>query len=312
MKKALLVGVNYTSTPAISLRGCIDDIVNIHGVLVDSFDYSESNIIKLRDDTKKASLLPTRANILKNLSDLVSQSANLSEIWFHYSGHGSQVKAIDKSEIDNLDEVIVPVDYQKNGFITDNEIYNIIKNSKCKTILIFDSCHSGSMCDLQWSFLYKNGSILKSLNTNKIISNPNIFCFSGCKDAQTSADAYNNESQESVGAFTDAFIYSLRANHMSVDILKLYTDTCTYIKSGGFTQTPLFSCSYVSPSYVFSRTNSTEISMNQAPVILSSINVELISDDPLPIKNTVKVKEITVVVDVPASRRACSSPNNLC
>jgi predicted RNA-binding protein with RPS1 domain len=51
-KKALLVGLNYTSTPQIQLRGCINDVVHISEVLMDGFDYDRSNIIQLRDDIK--------------------------------------------------------------------------------------------------------------------------------------------------------------------------------------------------------------------------------------------------------------------
>ena len=294
-KKALLVGVNYTSIPQVALRGCITDIVNISGVLQDSYNYTKNNITILRDDINNASKMPTRNNILTNLSNLVSQSATLSEIWFHYSGHGSQIKAgANSTEIDKLEEVIVPIDYQKSGFIIDDEIFNIIKNVKCKMILIFDCCHSGSMCDLQWSFLYTGGSIMKSLNTNKSIANPNIYCFSGCKDSQTGADAYSIEQAQNVGAFTDAFIQCLRNNQMNVDILKLYSDICLYIKSEGFTQTPLFSTSSVSPSYTFSLANAKNIVQNDVPVIATTINVELIKEIPTKPISTVVKKEINI------------------
>ena len=274
-KKALLVGINYTNIPyQQQLHGCIDDIVNMSELLVDSFDYDINNIIMLRDDD--ATSMPTRINILSHLSNLVKQSANLSEIWFHYSGHGSQINAVTNGKYNNLNEVILPVDYQTNGFIIDDEIYNIIKNVKCNMILVFDSCHSGSMCELQWSFLYSENTIIKSINNNKSIANPNIFCFSSCKDSQTCADAYNNVKTQNVGIFTDSLIYCLRTNHKNVDVgvfcadsrneseqnhhsiqgfakqnlccnLKLYNDICVYISSNGFTQTPLLSCSTDSP-----------------------------------------------------------------
>ena len=254
-KKALLVGINYTSIPQIRLRGCINDIVNMSEVLMDSFDYDRSNIIKLRDDTKDPRFLPTKANILNNLTNLVNESSKLSEIWFHYSGHGSKVRTINSTEIDGIDEVIVPIDYRKAGLIIDNDIFNIIKNSKCPTILLFDSCHSGSVCDLQYSFDFTENTFKRSIVENKIISNPNIFCFSGCKDHQTSADSYNPDQQLGVGAFTDAFIYSLRENHYNVDIMKLYSDTCNYVKSSGYSQIPNLSCSTSEPIYTFVRTN---------------------------------------------------------
>lgn len=278
-KKALLVGVNYTSIPEVKLAGCIDDIVNISEVLQDSYDYDIKDITMLRDDIKKPSTMPTRSNILTNLSNLVKQSANLSEIWFHYSGHGSQIAAGPNSdELDKLDEVLVPIDFQKSGFIIDNEIFNIIKNVKCKMILVFDCCHSGSICDLQWSFVYTNNSLMKSLNSNKSITNPNIFCFSGCKDSQTGVDAYSIEQAQSVGAFTDAFIHCLRANRMNVDVLKLYTDICVYIKSEGFTQTPILSCSAVTPNYIFVKTNSNPVSKNTLPILTNTMTVDNIPD----------------------------------
>lgn len=251
VKKALLVGINYTNVQQRQLHGCIDDIVNISEILIDSFNYDINNITLLRDDNVTS--MPTRINILTHLSNLVKQSANLSEIWFHYSGHGSQINAVTNGKYNNLNEVILPVDYQTNGYIIDDEIYNIIKNVKCKIFLVFDSCHSGSMCELQWSFLYSGSSIIKSTNNNKSIANPNIFCFSSCKDSQTCADVYNNVKTQNVGVFTDSLIHCLRTNHMNVDVLKLYNDICVYIASNGFTQTPLLSCSSDSPG-IFTRT----------------------------------------------------------
>jgi hypothetical protein len=253
-KKALLVGINYSSIPQIKLNGCISDIINMSNTLQDAFDYASSDIIMLRDDYTNPNISPTRANILNSLTNLVSQSANLSEIWFHYSGHGSQVNDLNGDEVDKLDEIIVPLDYSRNGFITDDEIFNIIKNSKCKTVLLFDSCHSGSICDLQYSFDYTNGKIVGSTNTNKsITTNPNIICFSGCKDAQTSADVYVQTEARSVGAFTASFLLALRKNRMNVDLIKLHTDICNILISSGLTQRPVLSSSSSLPTYTFQR-----------------------------------------------------------
>lgn len=270
-KKAVLVGINYSSIAGITLRGCINDVVNMSHTLTDAFDYDMNNITILRDDIQNANLSPTRNNILSQLVNLVNQSANLSEIWFHYSGHGSQIRDTNSDEVDRLDEVIVPLDYKNNGFIMDDEIFNIIKNSKCRTIMLFDSCYSGSICDLKWMFEYNNGtkSITKSINSGKQAVNPNIFVFSGSKDTQTSADAYSIDAQQSVGAFTDTFLYCLRKNRVNVDIMKLYNDICVTIKSKGFTQTPILSCSSEIPSFAFSRTT-TSLTVNTKTIISSS------------------------------------------
>jgi hypothetical protein len=259
-KKALLVGCNYSTDSVNKLKGCINDVVHMSQTLVDAFDYDLSNICILRDDSSIASSMPTKSNIIATLTGLISQSANLDELWFHYSGHGSQVKDTDGDETDGLDEVIVPTDFRSAGFITDDDIYGIIQKSKCKTILLFDSCHSGSICDLQWSYQVSGQTVTKTQTTNKAISaNPNIFCFSGCKDAQTSADAYDPVQVQSVGAFTYAFLYALRLNHMNVDIYKLYADLCNVLKTGGFTQIPVFSASSPTAAYTFLRTSYRDI-----------------------------------------------------
>lgn len=252
-KKALLIGINYIKDASARLNGCINDVNNMSDVLVDAYGYSLTDIIKLRDDSSNPAQFPTRVNILRNLQSLIASSANYSELWIHYSGHGSQMRDTNGDEADGLDEVIVPVDFRTAGFISDDEIFAIIQNTKCKTMLVFDSCHSGTICDLQWQFDWQSGKIQKSLNGNKKISNMNVVCFSGCRDPQTSADAYDNDSKMGVGAFTYSMIACLRARDHNVDILTLYQDICKYINGCGFTQTPNLSSSAVVPTYKFVR-----------------------------------------------------------
>ena len=60
MKRALLVGINYIGTPY-RLNGCINDVVNVESFLK-TLGYTE--FIKYTDDTRDASKLPTRNNIL--------------------------------------------------------------------------------------------------------------------------------------------------------------------------------------------------------------------------------------------------------
>jgi hypothetical protein len=249
-KKAVLVGINYFNTQA-QLFGCINDIVNIKNVLVQQYGYTDANIVSLRDDATTASQLPTRNNILTHLNQLIRDSAGCSEIWFHYSGHGAQIRDTNGDEQDGLDEIIVPSDYMSGGLITDDEIFNIVRNAKCKTMLIFDCCHSGSVCDMQWQFEYVNGSFLKRLNSSKKIDNPNVISISGCRDPQTSADVYDNESKQGVGAYTNTMIRCLKNNNYNGTILKIYADICVMISQAGFTQRPVLSCSSVVPVYKF-------------------------------------------------------------
>lgn len=276
MKKALLIGINYYSTPEVKLSGCVDDVYNIRGLLIDAYDYDITNIITLRDDELRAQYLPTRDNIINNLKSLVSQSANLEELWIHYSGHGSQIQDTNGDEKSGLDSFLVPCDYQQRGFIIDDELLNIIKNIKCRAILAFDSCHSGTMCDLPWSFEYKNSNgYIKTKNNNVVIQNPNIYMFSGCKDNQTSDDAYNNEGQEYAGAFTNALINAMRMNRHNVNCMILYRDICEYLKANRFEQIPIFSSSNPSPNYKFVRATQTNNSNILSKQIATNANLSI-------------------------------------
>jgi hypothetical protein len=251
-KKALLIGINYVNDPNARLQGCIEDITNISDLFTKNYDYKKENVIQLRDDSSDITQQPTRNNILKEMNKIIEQTANLTEIWIHYSGHGSQLRDKDRDEMDGLDEVVVPVDYTTAGFITDDEIFNIVKNTKCKTMLLFDSCHSATICDLQWSFEYNyKGGFIKTQNNNKKINNPLVFSISGCKDFQTSADSYNVSKKKYVGAFTNSFITCLEKNNYNVNIIKLYADVCNYLQSTGFNQKSILSCSSMMPTFIF-------------------------------------------------------------
>ena len=250
-KKALLIGINYANLSC-KLQGCINDIVNMRAMLIDAYGYSPANIMMLRDDDPRN--LPTSANIIASLNQLASQSANVSEIVIHYSGHGSQVKDIDGDESSGMDSVVVPCDYPTAGFITDDMLFSIIQKIKCRTLLFFDSCNSGSVCDLQYSLQYTNGAFVRETSSRKTIpNNPNIVMISGCKDSQTSADAYDYSKAQSAGAFTATMLECLRNGQHNIDLFRLYNDICYCLRMWGFTQTPVLSFSTYTPQYVFSR-----------------------------------------------------------
>lgn len=242
MKIALLIGINYTSVPSCTLQGCINDVIDMSQILVSQYGYDSSNITMLRDDIP--SKMPTRTAIITALNNIVTASkSNLcTEVWIHYSGHGSQVRNLTRDETTGLDSVIVPVDYQTAGFIIDDFIFQFISQITCPTVIVMDSCHSGTVCDLEWSFEYQYGSLFRRTHNNqKVVKNPNIIMFSGCKDTGTSADFYDTDDQKSEGAFTDAFLRALRNNKYKAPAWVIHKDICTRLKEGGFTQIPIFS-----------------------------------------------------------------------
>jgi hypothetical protein len=259
MKKALLIGINYINSPDISLEGCFDDVLNMRNVLIDAYDYRSTDIITLRDDDTDPAKLPTKKNIVSMFEYLAESSSDLEELWIHYSGHGTQIKNtknnfIRDDNVSKTDDVLVPMDYDDNGFISDMDLLAMIQKIQCRAIFIFDCCHSGTICDLPWSFQYQSPtSCLVKKSSVSIMSNNNIYVFSSSKDNQTSADTYNAIDREMAGAFTTSFIACLRNSHHNIPLLNLYRDVCIDLAQRGFKQTPIFSSSNPSPSYVIAK-----------------------------------------------------------
>lgn len=256
-KQALLIGINYINMPEYRLSGCIDDICNMRNMLIDAYGYNKSNIIMLRDDSENSRLMPTYENIMRELNDIASSDND--EIWIQYSGHGTQFQNVtDKLLMDN---VIVPIDYYNTNYIFDYDIYKILLKIRCRAILLFDCCHSGSVGNLPWTFMMEdnkknsenNGNIITINSNNTTMPNLNIYLLSSCKDNQTSIDGYNREMSQDVGAFSNAFNECLRDSHHQIDIMTLYKNICNNLIANGYSQRPVLSSSTNIPKYVFSR-----------------------------------------------------------
>jgi len=261
VKYALLIGSNYASIPSAQLSGCINDIVNMRNMLIDSYGYKDANITMLRDDDRTR--LSTKANILAQITNHIAKAGAADTLWIHYSGHGTQIRATDSYEPDGRDECIVPCDFNTKGIIDDNTLFNLIRNAKCQLILCFDSCHNGTACDLQYSINYNKGALGVTVNNPKRITNSNIIMFSGSRDAQTSSDAYNTFSRQGGGAFTITLIEALRGYDHNVDLLTLYKSICANLNKLGFTQIPVLSSSIATPSYQFTRANANGSSLDK-------------------------------------------------
>ena len=154
---ACIIGINYNNTNG-QLNGCINDADKIKKFLIDKLDYND--IYYLTDDSETK---PTYDNILKTLDELLDKiiQNKITDVWFSYSGHGSYIRdynndeQINSADLTGKDEAIVPLDYMKKGFITDDILYNRFIKKLPKYVTMFsliDACHSGSMLDLPYLF----------------------------------------------------------------------------------------------------------------------------------------------------------------
>ncbi len=251
MKKALLIGIDYHNNSKLKLFGCINDINLMSGMLMDGFDYKKENITMIRDDTGKTNLLPNKQNILRELNSIVEE--DLEEIWIHYSGHGTYRRDDDGDEVDNNDEVIIPIDYKSKGIISDDVMMSILKKSKSRTIITFDCCNSASLFDLPWRFEYNNDKFNKFVENKYNLTNKNIIMFSACRDYQLAVDGFDYERRMSVGGMTPALIDTLRHNRYNVAVFKLFKDMCEYQKIKNREQITTLSSSSEFPDIKFTR-----------------------------------------------------------
>jgi len=232
-KKALLVGINYTGTSS-ALNGCINDVYSIKRYLLKN-GYSEQNIKILTDETPAK---PTRVNILTCLLELVISDAKT--LFFHYSGHGSQIDDQDGDEEDGKDECLCPIDYSSAGMILDDEIRGVLQclNKGKKMFMVLDCCHSGSGSDLCYNLYERGGKYCIIKNRKQSKTRGEIVMISGCKDSGVSSDAYIGGKYE--GALTNSFLYVVEKHeHLSYE--ELVKKVRSKLKEGRYSQIPCLS-----------------------------------------------------------------------
>ena len=250
-KKALLIGCNYTNDSTHRLQGCIYDVYEMKKVLESVFEYTESDIIMVSDSNND--IQPTYSNILENLKKLVeiSGTEDLEEIYIHYSGHGIQVRdrirVRDRDEPDGKDEGIVPIDFQTNGIITDDILYNNFfskVDSKCRVVCVFDSCNSGSISDLNYSWLSDGKKIYKTQLSNRQPIEKKIFVLSGCVDDKYSYETVDPETSHLCGALSLELRNVLKENNWILSIDLLIISLTQKLKKTSNIQTPVLTTGF--------------------------------------------------------------------
>merc|ERR1719353_157106 len=125
-------------------------------------------------------------------------------LFFHFSGHGAQEEDPHGYEEDGMNETILPVDFQRTGMISDDEIAEKLVHrlpEGVRLTALMDSCHSGSGLDLPFVCRPEDRRGTWREETNPFHSAGDVQLFSGCADDQTSADVCDPYSQPG-GAMT--------------------------------------------------------------------------------------------------------------
>jgi len=268
-KKALLVGINYIGSRN-ELQGCINDVQNQYEVITENLGFPRDRIMLLSDD-QDPSRHPTKSLILGGIKWLLEGAMAGDLLFFHYSGHGSQVPDRSGDEPDGKDECFVPLDFKSHhgpdGMITDDVLKQFFFDrvpQGVHVVCIFDCCHSGSMSDLacirssshdrQVPRCIEPSEEMKAEidqiaakraaeGTSRATkfgwdgAQDKFICtFSGCQDNQTSADVYVDGMHQ--GAFTWGFLKALNKTGFDATFEELHCATKKNLRRKRYDQIP--------------------------------------------------------------------------
>jgi hypothetical protein len=232
-KKALLFGLNYVSHDQGRLRGCVNDVQGMSNFLK-----SKGYVVELyHDEDMELISGTTYEGMVRAIQRLAIDTwrQNIESVVIHYSGHGSYVRDTNGDEKDGFDECLCPIDYNTCGVITDDFFYELISsfNPKTRITVILDCCHSGTALDLPYCYKTSSDYVVEQ---NKLKAH--VTMISGCRDDQTSSDAYLGDKFS--GALTN-YLLSILNKNPNISPAMLLDNLHTCLSVAGFTQLPMIS-----------------------------------------------------------------------
>lgn len=261
-KKALLVGINkYSDGP---LNGCVNDVIRINQVITRHFGFTDNKQKRMLVDESA-----TTDNILERLNWLVEDAQAGDVLFFHYSGHGSQMVDTDydlDDEPDGLDEIICPIDLNwRDKVVIDDDFAKIFAGvpDDVNLTVALDCCHSGQgLRDmsvgpnrarvLPTPIDILNRGFDKALEPKSrgiyvdrsihTVEDQKGVLLSGCQSDQTSADAWIQTEKKYMGAFTHYFTEVLKKNNWDLTYENLVIETNKLLVRHGYDQRPELNC----------------------------------------------------------------------
>ena len=261
-KRALLVGINRYQMAGADLRGCVNDVKDLNAVLVEFYGFKKGDITVLTDGaaTKKAMQAGIKA--------LVRDSKKGDVALLHYSGHGSHVPDDNKDEADGRDEILCPTDLDWDDPLRDDWLRSTFDGLRAGVgfTVIMDCCHSGTNtravlppdAPVKERYL-PSPSTLKAVEsgrsaprtvTSELRGSPRTarkardivnadlpeVLITGCRDTQTSADAFINGRFN--GALTFALVEAIRKQRGRLTYKELHDRAAAVLKTRKFEQVP--------------------------------------------------------------------------
>lgn len=262
-RRALCVGINvFKNYPGSTLNGCVNDANQMVGVLKQYLNFTQTDIKVLTDAQA------TKQAIMAELTAMVNgaKSGKYSYLVFSLSSHGTQVPDRNGDETDHYDEAFCPHDlaaaagqWDPNHVIIDDELHDLFAQVPDNVLVevYLDTCHSGTglkgvdlMPDRRPRYIAPPSIeacakvmplMARGLRRRAIErAAKNVILWAGCRDNQTSADAYIGGSYH--GAFTYFWVKETVASNNGISRTELLKRLNADLKAGHYTQVAQLEC----------------------------------------------------------------------
>ena len=261
-KRALLIGINKYQIAGADLRGCVNDVQDLSAALIECYGFKKSDMTILTDGaaTKKA--------MQTGIKNLVRDSKKGDVAILHYSGHGSNVPDDNRDEADGRDEILCPTNLDWDDPFRDDWLRTTFDGLRAGVSfnVIMDCCHSGTNTrailppdapvkerylpspwglrdvesgrDLPRKVSSELRRSSRAARKTKDIVNAGLpeILITGCRDTQTSADAFINGRYN--GALTFALVDAMQKGKGKITYKDLHDRASAVLKAKKFDQVP--------------------------------------------------------------------------
>ncbi len=254
-KKALCVGINDYPYDGSDLNGCINDALGWADLLVNHYDFTQSDVRLLTDAQA------TKAAVIEALQTLMSGAKSGDMLVYTNSSHGTYVADTSGDE-PGYDEAICPYDCADNLLLDDDlrELFANLGRGVHLTI-ISDSCFSGTVTRAPVSDAIPGlrtpddrrvRFLSPALRGDPVLENPwsakpksktkfpeskmKELLLSGCTDHEYSYDALIDGKYH--GAMTYFALQAIQASEYKITFQQLHTRLNFLIDDGGYPQHP--------------------------------------------------------------------------
>lgn len=255
-KRAVVVGINrydavasptgsqFTTTRRITnLNGAVNDASAMRDVLVSRFGFSATNTTLMTDGAA------TRDAIIGAVNAMLAQSQRGDVVVFYYAGHGSQRRNTLSNSPSRLDQTIVVADANIGAFdIRDKELgrlFNPFLDKGVELILIFDSCHSGSITRgalsqavERWAAVDERDAADPGLGVDESPDRRGALVISAAQDYQSALERAG-PSGEPRGVFTVALLETLNSVPPGESAVNIFRRMRARMQMDGLPQEPV-------------------------------------------------------------------------